>query len=97
MTPITIGVLAVMTYVSRLSGTLLLPAPRGRIYAVLERFPAPLFACLAAAALIDVNGAVAPIPVLTATAGALALARTRSLPLIGLAGVAGYVVGSLLK
>lgn len=42
-------ILGGITYLSRLAGTVLLPPPRGSIHRVLERFPAPLFAALAAA------------------------------------------------
>jgi hypothetical protein len=97
MSVVTICVVAVLTLASRLSGTVLLPAPRGSLALVLDRFPAPLFACLAAAALIDDAGALVPIPVLAATGAAVISTSTRSLPLIGLAGVAGYAIGAAMS
>lgn len=90
-------VLGGITYLSRLAGTVLLPSPRGPIHRILERFPAPLFAALAAAALVDGTGSLEPLPVLTAMLVALVLATTRKLPIIALGGFLGYVIGIALS
>lgn len=89
-------VLAAMTYVSRAAAVVLLPPPPPRMAALLDRMPAPLFAGLAAVALVGDGGDVAAAPVLAAVAGALLVARTRSLGLVLAAGLTGAVAVTVL-
>jgi branched-subunit amino acid transport protein len=88
-------VIAVMTYGSRALALVLLPNPSGRVRAVLDRIPAPLFASIAALSLIE-DGAPAPAETMFAAAGALLLTPTRSLLWVLAGGLAGYGVGNLL-
>jgi branched-subunit amino acid transport protein len=96
MTLTTILVVAALTYSSRALALVLMPVPREAVKSVLDRIPAPLFAALASIALVDADGSVADVPVVTAAAGALLLARTRSLLVVLLGGVAGYCLGLLV-
>ncbi len=67
-------VLAVMTYASRAAAMVLLPPPGPRLAALLDRMPAPLFAGLAAVALISDGPTVAPVTTIAALGGALLVA-----------------------
>jgi hypothetical protein len=90
-----IAVLTLLTYGSRAASMVLLPAPPPRVAAVLDRMPAPLFAGLAAIALIEEDQSIAPLPTIAALAGALLLAWTRSMPVI-LAGGLGAALAAIL-
>ncbi len=88
--------LALLTYASRAASMVLLPAPPPHVAAVLDRMPAPLFAGLAAVALVEEGPAIAPIPTIAALGGALLVARTRSMPMILAAGLGAALVAMLL-
>lgn len=90
-----LGVVTVVTLASRLLPMALLPAPRGRVAEVLDALPAPLFASLAALALIG-DGGVPPLASVLAAVGALAGASRRSLPLTLACGIAGFLLGRAL-
>jgi branched-subunit amino acid transport protein len=90
-----IGVIAALTYGSRALALVLMPHPPERFRAVLDRIPAPLFASLAALALIDGDG-LARGTTLLAAGGALAATPTRSLLWVLVGGLAGYLLGILL-
>ena len=90
-----LAALAVMTYGSRALALVLMPDPPERVRAVLDRIPAPLFASLAALALVD-GGTMAPTPTLSAAAGALVLTPTRSLLWVLAGGLVGYGAGVLV-
>lgn len=87
--------LAGVTIASRLLPMTLLPAPRGRVAAVLDALPAPLFASLAALSLIG-DGTGPGLPVVLAAAAALAGALRRSLPVTLVCGLAGFGLGLAL-
>lgn len=88
--------LAVLTYVSRAVGLVLLPHPSNRFRRLLDRVPAPLFAGLAAVSLSGPEGGLAPVPTLAAAAGGLMLSPTRSLLAVLGGGLLGYALGSVL-
>lgn len=88
-------VLAVMTVASRVLPMTLLPAPDGRAAEILAALPAPLFAALAALALLG-DGGMPAVPVLLAAAAALVGAARRSLGLTLACGLAGFLLGQLL-
>lgn len=90
MSPELLLALAALTYASRASALALLPTLPPVTARVLDRMPAPLFAGLAVASLLDPEGRLAGAPVLAASGGALLVAPLRSLPLCLLAGLAGY-------
>jgi branched-subunit amino acid transport protein len=92
----TIALLAALTYGSRALPMIVLPPPSSRLRAALDRIPAPLFAGLAAISLIDSDGAVVSGPILLAAAGAVVGAASRSLIVVLLGGLAGYLVGAAL-
>lgn len=87
---------AVLTYLSRAVALVVLPAPRGRLRAIIERLPAPLFAGLAVLTLFGQDLRVPPTPVLLAAVAALALTPTRSLAVVLAAGLAAYALGGFL-
>lgn len=91
-----LAVLAVLTYASRAAPLVLLPPPPPHAAAVLDRMPAPLFAGLAAAALIGDDGAAVALPTLAAVAGATIAAPTRSMPIILIAGMAAALAAAAL-
>ena len=82
--------LALLTYASRAVALVLLPTPSGRVQAVLERVPAPLFAGFAAISMVTAERSLAPPETLAAVAAAVIAGRTRSLLLVLAAGLAGY-------
>lgn len=84
-----VGVTAV-TVGSRVLPMTLLPEPRGRMAVVLEALPAPLFAGLAALALVE-DGPPS-WPLLAAVGGALVGAARRSLGLTLIGGVAAFLL-----
>lgn len=73
----------------------LLPTPHGRLAQVLDALPAPLFASLAALALVG-EGDVPTTSALAATAGALLGATRRSLGLTLICGIAGFSLAQAL-
>jgi branched-subunit amino acid transport protein len=87
--------LALVTVASRVLPMTLLPVPRGRPAELLDALPAPLFASLAALALVGGDDPPAP-PVLLAAVGALLGASRRSLGLTLICGVAGFLLGGAL-
>ena len=90
-----IGALAVMTYLSRALGLVLMPNPSPRVKAILDRVPAPLFAALAVTALLP-EGRLAGPETVAATACALLAAPTRSILWVLLAGLVGYGAAALI-
>jgi branched-subunit amino acid transport protein len=83
--------IALITYLSRAAGLVLLPVPSPRFRLFLDRLPAPLFAGLAALSLLGEQGGPAPAPVVSSMLGALALSPTRSLPTILVGGIIGWM------
>ncbi len=87
---------AAITIGSRIAALAVLPPPRGAVAALVRRLPAPLFASLAALSLAGSDGTTIG-PILAATGCALVAAlRWRSLLVILAAGLAGYLVASLI-
>lgn len=95
MSWVLLGTVTVVTIASRLLPMALLPSPRGRLAEVLEALPAPLFAALAALALLGEGGAPS-VPSLLAAGGALVGAARRSLVLTLVCGIAGFLAGQVL-
>jgi branched-subunit amino acid transport protein len=87
--------LAAVTITSRVLPMVLLPAPRGHAARLLDALPAPLFASLAALAVVG-DGGMPARPVLLAAAGALLGATRRSLGITLVCGLAGFLVGQAL-
>jgi branched-subunit amino acid transport protein len=90
-----IAVIALLTYGSRALALVLMPDPPERVKAVLDRIPAPLFAALAMASLID-DGTLAEPATLSAAVFGLVAARTRSLLWVLIAGLVGYGLGTIV-
>jgi hypothetical protein len=87
---------AAITIGSRIAALALLPPPRGVIAALTRRLPAPLFAALAALSLTG-NAGAATAPMLAAVGSALVVAlRWRSLLVILVAGLGGFLAASLI-
>lgn len=84
-----------VTAASRVLPMALLPTADGRTARVLNALPAPLFASLAAVALLG-DGTFPPLPVLLAAAGALVGAVRRSLVLTLTCGITGFLLGQLV-
>lgn len=85
-----------ITVGSRIAALALLPAPRGRVAAVVGRVPPPLFASLAMLTLVGSQpGAVDP-PMIAAVGCALLATRWSSLLIALGAGLGGFVVASLV-
>jgi hypothetical protein len=87
--------LSLVTAASRVLPMALLPHPRGRAADVLQSLPAPLFAGLAALALVG-DGSAPGLPAVLAGVGALLGSLRRSLGLALACGVAGFLVGQAL-
>jgi branched-subunit amino acid transport protein len=87
--------LALVTLASRVVPLALLPAPRGRVAQILDALPAPLFASLAALALVG-DGAAPSVPALAGGAAALVGATRRSLGLTLGCGIVGFALASAL-
>jgi branched-subunit amino acid transport protein AzlD len=88
---------AVLTYLSRAAAVAILPASRGRLLSMIERLPAPLFAALAAYALVGTEVRWPDDPGITAAAlAAVLVSPTRSIPWILIAGTATYLAVTLL-
>jgi len=92
-----IAALAILTYGSRAAVLVFMPDPPLAIRRILDRAPAPLFAGLAALSLVRESGALAPVPILAAVAGALCTVRFRSLPFALAGGLLGFGLGSLAR
>ena len=86
--------LAALTVASRVLPMTLLPEPTGRSAAVLDVLPAPLFAALAAVALL--GDGPPTVAALTAAAGALVGSLRRSLAWVLALGLVGYAAGVAL-
>jgi branched-subunit amino acid transport protein len=97
MTPLLAVAIAAITYGSRLAAMVALPRPSGRVEATLARVPAAIFASLATLSLITPERTVVEAPVLLAALGAVLVAPRRSFALCLVAGLAGYVVGEVLR
>ncbi|MEE8599995.1 AzlD domain-containing protein [Euzebya tangerina] len=89
-----LGGLALVTIASRVLPMTLLPTPTGRAAEVLAALPAPLFASLFALSLV--GDGPPDVPLLAASVAALAGARSRSLLLVLLCGLAGYGAAGVL-
>ncbi|MBA3291447.1 MAG: AzlD domain-containing protein [Actinobacteria bacterium] len=96
MSPWLLVAIALITYGSRAAALAFLPRPTGRLEAVLERMPAPIFASLATLTLITSERTLADGPVLAAAVGALLVSPKRSLAVCLIGGIAGYALGALL-
>ena len=97
MTPLLAVAIAAITYGSRLAAMVALLRPSGRVEATLARVPAAIFASLATLSLITPERTVVEAPVLLAALGAVLVAPRRSFALCLVAGLAGYVVGEVLR
>lgn len=91
-----IGVVALVTYLSRATAVAFLPAASGGLFRFVRRIPAPLFAGLAMFAVVGADPAMPDVSTIAAVAGALAASPKRSLGLTLAAGIAGFVLGELL-
>ena len=96
MSPLALGALALITYVSRAVPVVLLPRPSPRVETILSRIPAPIFASLATATLLGDGGAPVSGPTLAAAAGALLLSPARSLLPCLIGGAVGYAAAAWL-
>ena len=96
MSPLVLGALAVITYVSRAVPVVLLPRPSPRVETILSRIPAPIFASLATATLLGDGGTLVSGPTLAAAAGALLLSPARSLLPCLIGGAVGYAAAAWL-
>jgi hypothetical protein len=85
-----VAAVAVITVGSRIVATAVLPPPDGATAEIVRRLPAPLFAAMAALSLVgsDQRGT----PALVAAAAAVAVAGRRSLLVVVLAGLVGYML-----
>ncbi|HSM44334.1 MAG TPA: hypothetical protein VK969_04885 [Acidimicrobiia bacterium] len=91
-----IGVVAIVTYVSRATAVALLPAASGAFFGFVRRIPAPLFAGLAMFALAGAEPTMPDVSTLAAVAGALVASPRRSLGLTLAAGIVGFLAAELL-
>ncbi len=89
-------VLAAITYASRAAALVVLPSLPHAVRVVLDRMPSALFAGLAVHSLVVPGTGFVDAPTLAATAGAVAAAPLRSLPLCLVAGVGAYLAWTLL-
>ncbi|MEA2446778.1 MAG: hypothetical protein QOK47_415 [Actinomycetota bacterium] len=87
--------LGAMTYASRVLGLVFMPKTEGRMLEIFQRLPAGLFAALAVVSLLDDSGSIQSTRSLIAALAALAVSPTRSIPLIFVTGIAGYLVSGL--
>jgi branched-subunit amino acid transport protein len=88
---------ALVTVGSRIAALALLPPPSGPLAGLVARLPAPLFAALAALSLTQAS-AGSRDPALLAALGCAALAaRWRSLLLVLAAGLAGYLLVTVVR
>ncbi len=87
---------AAVTVGSRIAAIALLPEPRGRLAAIVDRLPAPLFAALAAVSLTGSDRGSGDPALLLAVGCALVSTRWRSLLLTVIAGLGGFLLGQAL-
>jgi branched-subunit amino acid transport protein len=87
---------AAITVGSRVAALALLPPPRGAVAGLVRRLPAPLFAALAALSLTGSDGGVTDPAMLAALGCALLATRWSSLLITLGAGLAGFLVASLI-
>lgn len=83
-----------ITVASRVLPMTLLPDPRGEVADAVAALPPPLFASLAALALVGEG--MPPLPVLAAAVAALAGAIRRSLALTLASGLGGFFLAQIL-
>lgn len=95
MNAILIGILGAMTFTSRAVGLVLVPSTEGRLQTIFGRLPACLFAALAVVSLMNDAGSVQSGRSLVAAGAGLAVSPKRSLPLIFIAGIAGFLLSGL--
>jgi branched-subunit amino acid transport protein len=93
---LTLVAVAVVTVGSRVAALALLPPPRGAVAGLVRRLPAPLFAALAALSLTGSDAGIADPPMLAAVGCALLVTRWSSLLLTLVAGLAGFLVATLI-
>ena len=96
MTPLLLGAIAMVTYGSRLAAMAVLPRPSGRVEKILERVVPAIFASIATLSLITDEPGLVDGPILVAATGALLAAPRRSFALCLVAGLAGYLIGSVV-
>lgn len=84
-----IGLIALLTYLSRAAPLLVMPKPTERLRMILGRVPAPLFASLAITSLME-DGSLASLETVSAALAGLLLTWTRSLLWVLVGGVVGY-------
>jgi len=96
MTPELVLVIAAITYGSRALALAFLPPLPPPLARVFDRMPAPLFAGLAAQALVGPGGDVAAPEVLAAAGGAIVLSPLRSVPMCLMAGLVAWVIAGWL-
>jgi hypothetical protein len=89
-----VAAVTVITVGSRIVATAVLPPPDGETAEIVRRLPAPLFAAMAALSLVgsDQRGT----PGLVAAAAAVAVAGRRSLLVVVLAGLVGYLLAEAI-
>lgn len=85
-----VAAVTVITVGSRIVATAVLPPPHGATAEIVRRLPAPLFAAMAALSLVGSDQR--RTPALVAAAAAVAVAGRRSLLVVVLAGLVGYLV-----
>jgi branched-subunit amino acid transport protein len=95
MTPELLLVITAITYGSRALALAVLPPMPPPLARVLDRMPAPLFAGLAAQAVVGPGGEIAAPEVLAAVGGALVASPLRSLPACLIAGLAAWLAAGL--
>jgi len=88
--------LAAITYGSRVAALVFLPRLPDGVRAIIDRMPPALFAGLAVHSLIDPGGVLTDLPTLAGALAAVVVAPFRSLLVCLVAGVAGYVLLTLL-
>jgi branched-subunit amino acid transport protein len=92
VSPELILVVAAITYGSRALALAFLPPLPPRLARLFDRMPAPLFAGLAAQALVGPGGQVAAPDVLAAAGGAIVVSPLRSVPACLVAGLVAWIV-----
>jgi hypothetical protein len=85
-----VAAVTVITVGSRIVATAVLPPPDGATAEIVRRLPAPLFAAMAALSLVGNDQR--RMPALVAAAAAVAVAGRRSLLVVVLAGLVGYLL-----
>lgn len=93
---ILIIVVAAITYLSRASAVVLLPAARGYLLGLVTRMPAPLFAGLAVFALVGDELRWPDPSTIAAVVAAVLVSPKRSLGLTLAAGILGFVALELI-